>query len=115
MEENKNVETETFEIVEEKELAETTENVDNETAEGQGEQDKKKSPRSMTSSRNGLYLRTVIGALILYYAYTIVADITSTPADERTMLYVFVAVFGIAGLWTVIDSVKRLLKKEYDN
>lgn len=112
MEEKRNIETESME---EKEIDETGKSEITESEMAQGDRDKKKSPRNMTSSRNGLYLRTVIGALILYYAYTIIADIGSTPADERTMLYVFVAVFSIAGLWIVIDSVKRLLKKEYDN
>lgn len=112
MEENKNAETEN---TKEKEILEAgvSENAEGEMTEG--DQNKKKSPRSMTSSKNGLYLRTVIGALILYYAYTIIADIGTTPADKRTMLYVFVAVFSVAGLWIVIDSVKKLLKKEYDN
>lgn len=71
--------------------------------------------KSMLSTKNGLYLRTVIGGLILYYAYTIVAEITSTPADKRMPLYIFAAVFGIAGIWIVIGSLKRIFKKEYED
>lgn len=100
MEENKNEE---MEIIEENEGL----------SEEESDQEKKTS-KSMTATRNGLYIRTVIGAMILYYAYSIFTDIDSTPADDRMMLYVFIAVFGIAGLWIVIDSLKRMLKKEYD-
>lgn len=75
---------------------------------------RKKGGRGMVSTRNGLYLRTVIGGLILYYAYTIVSDMGTASGTSRTMLYVFVAVFGIAGIWIILDSLKRLFKKEYD-
>lgn len=74
----------------------------------------KKAGRSMVGTRNGLYLRAVIGGLILYYAYTILADIGTASGTSRTLLYVFVAVFGIAGIWIILDSLKRLFKKEYD-
>lgn len=86
-----------------------------EETEGQKESGDKGSRKSMMSTKNGLYLRTVIGGLILYYAYTIVAEIGSTSADSRAMLYVFVAVFGIAGIWIIMDSLKRIIKKEYED
>lgn len=76
--------------------------------------DGKKAARSMVSTRNGLYLRTVIGGLILYYAYTILSDMGTASGRSRTMLYIFVAVFGVAGIWIILDSLKRLFKKEYD-
>lgn len=97
MEENKNVD------------AVETEDVQEETAE------KKKEYKGMTSTKNGLVLRGVIGAFIIYYGYTILADIASTPADERMPLYIFIAVFGVAGLWILIDTIKRLVKKEYED
>ncbi len=74
----------------------------------------KKSGRSMVGTRNGLYLRTIIGGLILYYAYVIVSDMGTASGTSRTLLYVFAAVFGIAGIWIILDSLKRLFKKEYD-
>lgn len=74
----------------------------------------KKAGRGMIGTRNGLYLRAVVGGLILYYAYTILADIGTASGTSRTWLYVFVAVFGIAGIWIILDSLKRLFKKEYD-
>lgn len=83
--------------------------------EGSQQEEKKKSYRGMTSTKNGLTIRALIGAFILYYAYSIASDITMTPADQRAPLYVFIAVFVIAGVWIVVDSVKRLIKKEYDN
>lgn len=101
MSENKNFKAE----IEETETADNSE----ETVD-----DAKKSGRSMVGTRNGLYLRTVIGGLILYYAYTIFADIGTASSTNRTLLYVFVAVFGIAGIWIILDSLKRLFKKEYD-
>ena len=75
----------------------------------------KKTPRRMTATRNGLYLRTVIGGLILYYVYGILSDIAITPADKRTLLYVLTAIMAVAGIWVILDSVKKLLKKEYDD
>lgn len=86
----------------------------NESMEGESANSGKKGGRGMVSTRNGLYLRTVIGGLILYYAYTIVSDMGNASGTSRTMLYVFVAVFGIAGIWIILDSLKRLFKKEYD-
>lgn len=74
-----------------------------------------KSYKGMTSTKNGLTIRALIGAFILYYAYSIASDITSTPADQRMPLYVFIVIFVIAGVWIVVDSVKRLIKKEYDH
>lgn len=76
--------------------------------------EEKKSRSNMTSTRTGLTLRTIIGAAILYYAYSIARDIEQTAEDSRTMLYVFIVVFGIAGIWIIFDSVKRLIKKEYE-
>lgn len=122
MEENKNMEAEVIETNTtemENEVAEentTTDEVVVETGEEKEETAaKKKAYRGMTATKNGLFLRGVIGAFIVYYGYTIFADIASTPADERTPLYVFIAVFGVAGFWIIIDSVKRLLKKEYED
>lgn len=114
MEDNKNLKTEIEETeenpIEESEIAEAEDaDKSEETAESG-----KKAVRSMAATRNGLYLRTVIGGLILYYAYTILADIGTATGTSRTMLYVFVAVFGIAGIWIIFDSIKRLFKKEYD-
>ena len=109
MEENKNPELEVRETDKEgnsgveESLAENNESIEAENV-GSG----KKGGRGMVSTRNGLYLRTVIGGLILYYAYTIISD------TSRTMLYVFVEIFGIAGVWIILDSLKRLFKKEYD-
>ncbi len=100
MEENKNVEEVTEEIVEETEVLDETTG--------------KKVYKGMTATKNGLVLRGVVGAFIIYYGYTILADISSTPADERMPLYIFIAVFGAAGLWIIIDTIKRLIKKEYD-
>lgn len=114
MEENKNLKTE-IEVTEENSIEES-ENAETEAANESEEtaQSGKKAARSMAATRNGLYLRTVIGGLILYYAYTILSDIGTATGTSRTMLYVFVAVFGIAGIWIVFDSIKRLFKKEYD-
>lgn len=117
MEENKNPETELAETETiETEAAETIESeaAKAEATETENTGSGKKQSRGMVSTRNGLYLRTVIGGLILYYAYTILADIGTASGTSRTMLYVFVAVFGIAGIWIVLDSLKRLFKKEYD-
>lgn len=122
MEENKNPETELAEaetIETEAAKAEVTETIETEVAKSEVAETEntgsgKKQSRGMVSTRNGLYLRTVIGGLILYYAYTILADIGTAAGTSRTMLYVFVAVFGIAGIWIVLDSLKRLFKKEYD-
>lgn len=101
MEENKDFKAE----IEETETADNSE---------EGADNKKKAGRSMVGTRNGLYLRAVIGGLILYYAYTILVDIGTALGTGRTLLYVFVAVFGIAGIWIILDSLKRLFKKEYD-
>ncbi len=100
MEENKNVGEVTEEIVEKTEVSDETTG--------------KKAYRGMTATKNGLVLRGVVGAFIIYYGYTILADISSTPADERMPLYIFIAVFGVAGIWIIIDTIKRLIKKEYD-
>ena len=114
MEENKNFKAEIEETEEnpiEKEETLETEIADNsEEAADNG----KKVGRSMVGTRNGLYLRAVIGGLILYYAYTILTDIGTASGTSRTLLYVFAAVFGIAGIWIILDSLKRLFKKEYD-
>lgn len=104
MEENKNMEEVTEDIVEET-VAE---------AEVSDETSGKKEYKGMTATKNGLVLRGVIGAFVSYYGYTILADISSTPADERMPLYIFIAVFGVAGIWIIIDTIKRLIKKEYD-
>ncbi|MGN0132060.1 MAG: hypothetical protein ACI4AA_06445 [Lachnospiraceae bacterium] len=121
MEENKKVETQDAETeTVETETVETeiveTEGLNEADAaeEEQKDEEKKKASGGMTSTRNGLCLRALIGGMILYYAYTIAADITSTPADQRTMLYVFVAIFCVAGIWIIADSLKRIFKKEYD-
>lgn len=117
MEENKNAE----EIAEVKAVEEDSgmiEDVviDQATVEEQEETvDEKKEYKGMIATKNGLFLRGVIGGFILYYGYTILADISTTPADERMLLYIFIAVFGVAGLWIVIDSIKRLIKKEYED
>lgn len=100
MEENKNMEEVTEDIVEETEVSDETSG--------------KKEYKGMTATKNGLVLRGVIGAFVIYYGYTILADISSTPADERMSLYIFIAVFGVAGIWIIIDTIKRLIKKEYD-
>ncbi len=100
MEENKNMEEVTEDIVEETEVSDETSG--------------KKEYKGMTATKNGLVLRGVIGAFVIYYGYTILADISSTPADERMPLYIFIAVFGVAGIWIIIDTIKRLIKKEYD-
>jgi hypothetical protein len=97
----------------ETEIAELAENAESTDAENQKESTGK-AQGNMTRTKGGLTLRTIIGAAILYYAYSIVADIDSTPADSRTMLYVFVAVFGVAGIWIIADSLKRIIKKEYE-
>lgn len=102
MEENKNPEQD--------ELTHTEDNIE-ETA----EEERKKTPKPMTATRNGLYLRTVIGGLMLYYVYGILSDIAITPADKRTLLYVLTAIMAVAGIWVILDSVKKLLKKEYDD
>lgn len=95
--------------------AETAEAAETETVRNsEPEAENKKAPRGMTSTRNGLFLRTVVGGVILYYAYSILADIGAASTGSRTMLYVFVAVFSVAGLWIVFDSLKRIIKKEYD-
>lgn len=101
MEENRNTDVVEAETVREEVQEETTE--------------KKKEYKGMTSTKNGLVLRGIIGAFIIYYGYTILADIASTPADERMPLYIFIAVFGVAGLWILIDTIKRLIKKEYED
>ena len=101
MEENRNTDVVEAEAVQEEVQEETTE--------------KKKEYKGMTSTKNGLVLRGIIGAFIIYYGYTILADIASTPADERMPLYIFIAVFGVAGLWILIDTIKRLIKKEYED
>lgn len=114
MEENKNLKEEIEEAkenpIEKNEVseAETADNSEETTGGG------KKSGRSMVGTRGGLYLRTVIGGLILYYAYVIVFDMGTASGTSRTILYVFGAVFGIAGVWIILDSLKRLFKKEYD-
>lgn len=100
MEENKNMEEVTEDIVEETEVSDETSG--------------NKEYKGMTATKNGLVLRGVIGAFVIYYGYTILADISSTPADERMPLYIFIAVFGVAGIWIIIDTIKRLIKKEYD-
>lgn len=74
----------------------------------------KKAGKGMVSTRGGLYLRTVIGGLILYYAYSILSGMQTASGVSRTFLYIFTAVFGIAGVWIILDSLKRLFKKEYD-
>lgn len=123
MEENKGTKTEMTEaqaaetqtIEPETVEAETAEAAKTETVKNsEPETENKKAPRGMTSTRNGLFLRTVVGGVILYYAYSILADIGAASKGSRTMLYVFVAVFSVAGLWIVFDSLKRIIKKEYD-
>lgn len=116
MEENKNPETELAEteIIETEAAKEGVTETETEIAGTENTDSGKKQSRGMVSTRNGLYLRTVIGGLILYYAYTILADIGTVSGTSRTMLYVFVAAFGIAGIWIILDSLKRLFKKEYD-
>lgn len=79
------------------------------------EESEKKTTRRMTSTRNGLYFRTVIGGLMLYYVYGILSDIAITPADKRTLLYVLTGIMAVAGIWVILDSIKKLLKKEYDD
>ncbi|MBD5541793.1 MAG: hypothetical protein HDR00_11515 [Lachnospiraceae bacterium] len=114
MEENKNLKTEIEEA--EENPIEKNEIMEAESADNGGEasDNEKKAGRSMVGTRNGLYLRAVIGGLILYYAYTIIADIGTASGTSRIWLYIFVAVFGIAGVWIILDSLKRLFKKEYD-
>lgn len=75
----------------------------------------KKRYRGMTSTKNGLTVRALIGAFLLYYAYSIASDITSTSAGQRAPLYAFIAIFAIVGIWVIADSIKRLIKKEYDH
>lgn len=108
MEESRAEENAAVRAEEKNEMAEAANN--SEEAAGNG----KKAARGMVSTRNGLYLRTVIGGLILYYAYTILSDMGTASGTSRTILYVFAAVFGIAGIGIVLDSLKRLFKKEYD-
>lgn len=125
MEENKDIETEMTEPLpkdaeaENAEVTETpAEDVEAENiqqTEETEQEEGKKSYKGMTSTKNGLTIRALIGAFILYYAYSIASDITSTPAGQRTPLYVFIAVFVIAGILIIADSVKRLIKKEYDH
>ena len=105
MEENKNLKTEIEET--EESSIEESENAEAEAVNESEETAKsgKKAVRSMVATRNGLYLRTVIGGLILYYAYTILSDIETATGTGRIMLYVFVAVFGIAGMWIIFDSL----------
>lgn len=124
MEENKDSKTEIKETEKELETGgdieenriEKTEAAETETPDKseEGEEKEKKAAGGMVSSLNGLYLRTIIGGLILYYAYNIFSGIGTASGTNRTMLYAFVAVFGIAGIWIVLDSIKRILKKEYD-
>ena len=115
MEENKNPELEVRETDKEgnsgveESLAENNESIEAENV-GSG----KKGGRGMVSTRKGLYLRRVIGGLILYYAYSIISDMGTASGTSRTMFYVFVAIFGIEGVWLILDSLKRLFKKEYD-
>ncbi|MCH5281991.1 MAG: hypothetical protein J1E61_11040 [Lachnospiraceae bacterium] len=78
------------------------------------EGENKKPRRSMTSTKNGLYLRTIIGGVILYYVYGILSEISATPADKRTLLYVLTGIMAVAGIWVILDSIKKILKKEYD-
>lgn len=81
----------------------------------QENEQKKKEHKGMTSTKNGLILRGIIGAFILYYGYTIVAEIGMTPTDERLPLYIFVGIFAVAGIWILADTVKRLIKKQYED
>lgn len=107
MEENKN-------FKEEIEDAKKNSIEKNEVSEAETADNGEKSGRSMVGTRNGLYLRAIIGGLILYYAYVIVFDMGTASGTSRTILYVSAAVFGIAGIWIILDSLKRLFKKEYD-
>ena len=102
MEENKNPEQD--------EMTHIEDNIGKKAEEGE-----KKRTQPMTATRNGLYLRTVIGGLILYYVYGILSDIAITPADKRTLLYVFTGIMAVAGIWVILDSLKKLFKKEYED
>lgn len=113
MEENRNEKNSDFEkteteVIEQQEPVELTESAKESSEKGN------KTRKGLTSTQGGLTLRTVIGAFLLYYAYTIIRDISLTAEGSRAMLYVFAIVFGVAGIWVIIDSLKRLIKKEYD-
>ena len=77
--------------------------------------DEKAKPKSMTSTRNGLYLRLVIGAMIVYYAYSSVSNIAETVIGKRVPIYIIAAVLAVAGIVVVIQSIIKLVKKDYDN
>ncbi len=80
----------------------------------QNKVEKNQKPHSMFSTRNGLYLRTVMGGLIVYYAYSAISNIESTATSSRMPLYIISGVLALAGVIVILFSVKRLIKKEYE-
>lgn len=92
------------------------ENIDENTTEGGKVEEtaplEKKPYRGMTSTKNGLFLRSIIGAIVIYYGYSIFTDMA--PTDNPAPLYVIAGIFALAGLLVLADSVKRLVKKQYD-
>ncbi len=72
----------------------------------------KKRAASLSSTRNGLYLRTVIGAIVVYYGYSIIKNINDTLGN-RIPLYIAAALFGVLGLFISVSSIIKLIKKDY--
>lgn len=69
--------------------------------------------KSVTPASLGI--RGLIGAYLLYLAYTLIPAIQKAPNTKEMVFWIaIVAIFSIVGGLTIIFSAKSFIKGEYD-
>lgn len=63
----------------------------------------------------GLSLRVLVSAYVLYLAYGLIRGFGDVTGNDRIFIAIAIVVFVAAGGAILILSVKKLIKKEYEN
>lgn len=71
--------------------------------------------KKKTLTPASLGIRTMIGAYLLYLAYTLIPAIQKAPDTKELVFWIaVVVVFTLVGVLAIVFSVRTLIKGEYD-
>lgn len=64
---------------------------------------------------NLLYMRILVGCFLLYLAYSLVSDLSSGSTRDKIIWFVAAVIFTAVGVGGILFSIKRIVKKEYED
>ncbi len=69
--------------------------------------------KSIKVTKNMLIMRGLIGAILLYFAFSILDTIQESKKDDQLIFMIFIGLFTVVGIFLILVSTYQIYKKQY--